>query len=82
MAAREAIVGKSHRRQAIWLWQSIELMETCLMQVDAALKRIEEGEFGKCVECEEPISPKRLASAPWTNYCLRCQDFDDSLQAA
>ena len=101
MAAREAIVGKSHQREAIWVAQSNELMETvqlaaerdfairalelenkCLTQVDAALKRIEDGEFGICLECEEPISPKRLAAVPWATYCLRCQELDDSRKAA
>src|ERR1017187_2059337 len=100
MAVREVIVKKSHQREAIWVAQSNELMETvqlaverdfairalelenkCLRQVDAALKRIEDGEFGTCLECEEPISPKRLAAVPWTTYCLRCQELDDSRQA-
>ena len=100
MAARAAIVGKSHQREAIWVAQSNELMETVqlagerefanlaleletknLRRVDAALKRIEDGEFGICLECEEPISPKRLAAVPWATYCLQCQELDDSRRA-
>jgi DnaK suppressor protein len=99
MAAREAIVGNSHEREAIWVAHSNELMETvqlaaerefairalelenrCLRQIDTALRRIEDGEFGICLECEEPISPKRLAAVPWATYCLRCQELDDSRQ--
>jgi len=47
-----------------------------LMQIGAPLKRTDDGEFGVCVECEEPISPKRLAAVPWAAYCLHCQEED------
>ena len=52
-----------------------------LMQIDAALKRIDHGEFGKCLACEEAISPKRLAALPWAGYCLHCQEFHDAQEA-
>jgi DnaK suppressor protein len=61
--------------------RSLELENRWLRQIDAALKRIDDGEFGTCLECEEPISPKRLAAVPWATYCLRCQELDDSRQA-
>ena len=61
--------------------RALELENRSLRQVDAALKRIEEGKFGTCLECEEPISPKRLAAVPWATYCLRCQELDDSRHA-
>lgn len=38
-----------------------------------ALERLEEGEYGICVECGEPISPKRLTAVPWTECCVNCQ---------
>jgi DnaK suppressor protein len=47
------------------------------MQIGAALKRIDNGGFGMCAECQEPISPKRLAAVPWAAYCLHCQEQDD-----
>jgi DnaK suppressor protein len=52
-----------------------------LMQIGAALKRIADGEFGTCLDCEEPISPKRLAAVPWAAYCLRCQEMHDAEEA-
>ena len=61
--------------------QALELENRWLRQIDAALKRIDDGEFGTCLECEEPISPKRLAAVPWATYCLRCQELDDRRQA-
>jgi len=53
-----------------------------LMQISDALKRIEDGEFGICLECEEPISPKRLAAVPWAAYCLHCQEMYDAQETA
>jgi DnaK suppressor protein len=38
-----------------------------------ALNRVAEGTYGVCVDCEEPIAPKRLAAVPWTARCLSCQ---------
>jgi DnaK suppressor protein len=40
----------------------------------AALKRVDEGAYGVCIDCEEPIAPKRLAAVPWTPRCLSCQN--------
>ncbi len=48
-----------------------------LRQVRAALRRIHGGTFGICVDCEEGISPKRLAAVPWAPYCIQCQKAND-----
>ena len=48
-----------------------------LRNVRAALRRIEEGSFGICQECDEEIHPKRLAAVPWAPYCIRCQEALD-----
>ena len=53
-----------------------------LVQIGDALRRIDDGEFGVCLECEDPISPKRLAAVPWAKYCLHCQERHDALEAA
>jgi DnaK suppressor protein len=52
-----------------------------LIQIDAALKRIDYGEFGICLDCEEAISPKRLAALPWAGYCFHCQELHDAQEA-
>ena len=52
-----------------------------LMQIDAALERIDDGAFGICLDCEEAISPKRLAAVPWAGYCLHCQELHDAQEA-
>lgn len=46
-----------------------------LMLIDEALLRIEDEEYGNCLNCENPINPKRLAAIPWARYCLSCQEL-------
>jgi DnaK suppressor protein len=62
--------------------RTMEREAKVLAQIGTALKRIEDGEFGICAECEEPISPKRLAALPWAAYCLHCQEMHDAEELA
>jgi len=39
-----------------------------------ALAKIEEGTYGMCADCEQPISEKRLRSNPNATRCLSCQE--------
>lgn len=48
-----------------------------LRNVRSARRRIEDGSFGICVNCEEEISPKRLAAVPWAPLCIHCQEEAD-----
>jgi DnaK suppressor protein len=41
--------------------------------IEDALDGIENGYYGYCEECEEPISEKRLQLMPFALYCVRCQ---------
>jgi len=50
---------------------------TQLRDARAALRRIEDGSFGTCQECEGDIHPKRLAAVPWATFCIRCQEAVD-----
>ncbi|MBW1971628.1 MAG: TraR/DksA family transcriptional regulator [Thermoplasmata archaeon] len=44
-----------------------------LKEIEAALTRIEEGRYGECEECGEPIPEKRLEITPWARLCVKCQ---------
>ena len=44
-------------------------------QVDAALRRIEEAEYGDCAVCGEPIEARRLQVQPEAPLCVACQGF-------
>ena len=50
-----------------------ELDATTLQQVQAALRRIENGTFGQCLIDGGPIELKRLDAIPWAPYCVRHQ---------
>lgn len=43
-----------------------------IQRIDAALARIESGDFGYCAKCDEEIAEKRLELDPATPVCIRC----------
>ena len=45
-----------------------------LVQIDLALKKLDEGTHGRCEMCEEPIPPARLRALPFAIRCTRCQE--------
>jgi DnaK suppressor protein len=45
-----------------------------LIEIDEALDRIENGTFGICEECGEPIVLKRLEVIPNARYCIQCKE--------
>ena len=49
--------------------------------VNAALRRIEEGSYGACLHCGSVISIIRLKAVPWTPCCIDCQDVADQTTA-
>jgi DnaK suppressor protein len=64
-AEREfAILGLNRRSEA-------------LRNIQAALRRIENGTFGTCTNCEETIGRNRLVAVPWTPFCITCQEAVD-----
>lgn len=48
-----------------------------LLKIDEALKRMEEGEYGFCVECKKKIGKTRLRAIPHTSHCLNCQEEEE-----
>jgi DnaK suppressor protein len=44
-----------------------------LRMIDEALLRLDSGDFGACLACEEPIPPN-VRALPWPPYCVTCQD--------
>jgi DnaK suppressor protein len=44
-----------------------------LRRIDAALKRLADGDYGDCLRCGEPIEPKRLVFDPTVTLCRDCQ---------
>jgi DnaK suppressor protein len=44
-----------------------------LRDVVSALQKIDDGSFGVCERCSEPIAEKRLDALPFARYCIDCQ---------
>lgn len=51
---------------------SAQRREQMLRQIDAALKRIDDDEYGYCLKCDEAINPKRLEFDPTVTLCIDC----------
>jgi DnaK suppressor protein len=54
-----------------------ENSEHVLEAIDAALKRIEDGTYGTCVNCGKPIAEERLAAIPWATHCIDCKRLEE-----
>jgi DnaK suppressor protein len=52
-----------------------------LRNIDEALLKIEEGEYGICEECEEDIPIGRLKVVPFAHYCVKCKADIEKQQA-
>jgi len=50
-----------------------ENSEHVLAAIDGALARIEQGSFGICRTCGQPIGEERLAALPYTTQCIDCK---------
>jgi len=66
MQAQAMAKASGNRRQAM------------LVKITAALQRIDDGDYGFCRECEEPINPKRLEFDPTAIRCIECASKEET----
>jgi RNA polymerase-binding transcription factor len=64
-AEREMAMQNLHRGAAL------------VRQLRSAMERLEDDSYGICLQCEEPISLKRLTAVPWAAFCIDCQETAD-----
>jgi len=63
---------------ASWVdWESVpepisELARRELSDIDDALRRIEEGRYGRCEACGGPMGLQRIRAIPEARFCLSC----------
>jgi len=72
----QTAVGRLSRMDALQV-QAMQLetdrrRDVELLRIDAALKRMDEGEYGYCASCGEEILAKRLETDPATPVCVDC----------
>jgi DnaK suppressor protein len=58
----------------------MEAEEDTLSLIDAALERVDRGNFGRCVECDGQISKARLNAIPYTPVCIKCAEQRENHQ--
>jgi DnaK suppressor protein len=63
-----------------WAMGNLERSSSRLREVEEALRRMADGTFGICIDCEESIGAKRLAAVPWASSCIACQERADREQ--
>jgi DnaK suppressor protein len=56
----------------------MEADEGTLGSIDLALDRIQEGTYGKCIQCEGVISKARLNAIPYTPVCIKCAERQET----
>ncbi len=68
--ACDQVLAETERDLAIG---GMERKSHTLSLIQAALNRIDDGTYGTCELCEEPISTNRLKAIPWASCCVKCQ---------
>ncbi|MCB9734577.1 MAG: TraR/DksA family transcriptional regulator [Deltaproteobacteria bacterium] len=75
--ALDTAIGRVSRVDAIQQQQMVKATrdraEGRLLQVRAALRRVDDGDYGDCAKCGEPIGFRRLDARPETPFCVACQ---------
>jgi DnaK suppressor protein len=69
----EGDLSQQHHEEWIFLNRNSIDMKL-LREIAGALHRMDHDHYGVCMECEEPISSKRLDAVPWAKYCVTCQE--------
>ena len=46
-----------------------------LLQIENALRRMDEGTYGRCANCGQNIAAARLDALPWARFCVDCQEL-------
>jgi len=69
----EGDLSQQHHEEWIFLNRNTIDMKL-LREIGDALDRLDHDTYGVCMECEEPISVKRLDAVPWARYCVTCQE--------
>lgn len=50
-----------------------ENARAAISQIDRALHKLENGSYGKCDKCAQPIGQERLKVAPFATLCIECK---------
>ncbi len=72
----QASVGRLSRMDSLQMQEmalaSERRRDIEFQRIAAAIRRIDSGDYGLCIACDEPIAPKRLEADPAVPTCVRC----------
>lgn len=46
-----------------------------LLQIENALRRMDDGTYGRCANCGRDVALPRLEALPWARFCVDCQEL-------
>ncbi|HBE91847.1 MAG TPA: conjugal transfer protein TraR [Gammaproteobacteria bacterium] len=80
-----SLAGKVHDAQAESMSVALSQVNRGMLKMhlhdmkdlEMALERIESGEYGTCIDCEEPIAKARLDAYPMAKRCIKCQSLHE-----
>lgn len=49
-------------------------------KISAALRRMDSGSYGLCVECGEPVGDSRIRAYPYAGECIDCATIDEQIR--
>lgn len=64
--------GAQTEHEAFTLARLSETQRREIVQIDAAISRIDAGEYGVCRDCGQEIDPRRLGALPYALLCTEC----------
>lgn len=79
MATHMADLGSDNFRHDFELGLMTEEGDV-LEMIDEALQKIEDSEYGICIECDCNINPERLEAKPYARYCVRCKNRHEKME--
>lgn len=78
MATHMADLGTDNYRRDFQLGLLSDGVDV-LEMIDEALQRLEDSEYGICLDCGEPIPRKRLEAKPYAKYCTKCKSKREAM---
>jgi DnaK suppressor protein len=64
--------GAQSEHEQFTLARLSETQRREILQIDAAIARLDAGEYGVCRDCEQEIDPRRLTALPYALLCTEC----------
>jgi len=65
--------NNAYNRELMFSLSDVE--RSTLLQIENALRRMDDGGYGRCANCGQNINVLRLEAVPWARFCIDCQEL-------